>query len=269
MPFAVHSIADNYIASHANISTITHEEFLALYTQYKAATTKEEQTELQNIIVQSYLRYAIHIAKMYANRGLPLNDLINEATIGLIKALKKYSPDWNTRFTTYSKNWMKHYCRLAIAHQTRTVRLPIYIIRLMYKYGKAKEKLNETLGYTPSHQDVFEYCEFTNKEIEALKLALDKTTDSIDNIHNGNGRKYSDIIPDYRCKEGIDTVQEEEKKTRLDNMIKHLSDKEQKVIIHRKEGETLRDIAEKLGISFQRVAQIEKEAHSKIKKMYN
>lgn len=258
-----------YIPSHADISKLTHEQFLETFKAYKESEGTK-QIELQNKIVKSNIAFVIRTAKQYSNRGIPLSDLINEGCIGLIKALKKYSLNWNCKFTTYAENWIRHQCRITIANQTRIVRLPIYIIRLIYKFNKNKTKLSEMIGREASDEEVFDFCEFNEKDSQKLKLVLNRHTHSIDEkASSEDNGDYKDIIPDRKTTSTEQIMEEQDRKNKLQEAINKLSMKEKTVIIGRKQGETLEQVGNKLGVTRERARQLEIQAVSKLKKLLN
>jgi RNA polymerase primary sigma factor len=132
----------------------------------------EGDTEARDRMVRANLRLVVNIARVYTGKGLSLEDLIQEGNLGLLRAVEGFDPSMNTRFSTYACYWIKQSIRLALVTSARTIRLPVYMVGLLATWTRASARLQEELGHTPTQEEVARELTLPSKTLTIIKKAL-------------------------------------------------------------------------------------------------
>ncbi|MCM8779894.1 MAG: sigma-70 family RNA polymerase sigma factor [Candidatus Omnitrophica bacterium] len=255
-----------YLKDIRKAPLLTPEEEIELSKKVK----KGDKTAWQRMI-QANLRLVVSIAKKYAHLGVPLMDLIEEGNVGLMKAIKKFNPKRGFRFSTYAAWWIRQSISRAVSEQGKMIRVPAYMQELIGKWKKANEALTQKLKRAPNNKEIAKKMKVSEEVVERIIAWLATKTSSLDAPIGEEGESgVMDLIEDEKAVLPDAEIEHSLDKERIRALLDIMSPRE-KIVLDMRFGlndgktHTLAEVSKRLGVSRERVRQLEEAALKKIR----
>jgi RNA polymerase primary sigma factor len=235
------------------------------------ARAQRELDHAKAQMVQANLRFVMHMAQRYRNRGVPLLDLIQEGNLGLMRAVEQFEPHRGLKLITYARWWIRQALSRALSEQQRTIRLPSHVIERRHKLYAATSRLWTSQGRAPSARELSDALGWTPQEVDAILIAVQPIAQLQQPVTDG-GEALQECVEDGQAPQPDELVAEEQVRRGVRECLGHLTEREA-VIVRRHYGldayepQSLQDIGDRLGISRERVRQLEKQAFAKLRRL--
>lgn len=232
---------------------------------------KGDEAARKRMIV-SNLRLVVKISRRYINRGLALLDLIEEGNLGLIRAVEKFDPERGFRFSTYATWWIRQTIERAIMNQTRTIRLPIHVVKELNIYLRCARELSQKLDHEPTPEEIAAALDRPVEDVRKM-LKLNERITSVDMpVAGAPEKQLLDIIADEKELGPEGNLQESDMKQHLIRWLDELNPKQKEVLSRRfgllgYEPSTLEDVGREIGLTRERVRQIQVEALRRLREV--
>jgi RNA polymerase primary sigma factor len=260
-PAETPDLIPGYFAHIDKGNLLTHREEIDLSKRAKAGDKRARQR-----LIEKNLRLVISVAKKYRGMGLPFEDLIQEGNIGLMKAVEKFDPDRGWRFSTYATWWIRQAVQRAVADKGRTIRVPVHMGDKIRKMARAYNGLASEMEREPTDEEVAGRLEWPVEQVRDVKSAMpDATSFNQPLSSDADATEMGELIEDERASEVAGTVIGEMELGWLAGAVEQLPERHRYVLIKRyglgdEQTATLAQLSEELGISRERVRQVQREA---------
>lgn len=259
------SVLQTYLRDIRKIALLTADQEKEL-----ARRIRKGDQAARDHMVQANLRLVVNIAKNYTNRGMSLMDLVAEGNLGLIRAAEGFDPDAGTRFSTYGSWWIRQSIKRGLVSKVKTIRIPAYMVEMVTRFKHVSSQLADDLSREPTIEEIADAMDLAPKRIFAIKRAINTFTSMDNPVGDDSGHTIADLIEDPRSREPDSYVLDDQTKDTLYRGMTAISEREQLVLRLRyglDEGTpmTLKEIGGRIGLTRERIRQIENEA---LKKLY-
>lgn len=220
-------------------------------------------------MVRANLRLVVNIARGYTGKGLSLQDLIEEGNLGLLRAVEGFDPSMNTRFSTYASYWIKQSIKRALVNTAKTIRIPAYMVELLAKWRRATAQLQEALGRAPTQEEIARSLGLPKKKLNIIKKAIRIYNSAPQTEQTEAGWSLDEMLMDGNSRTPDNDMVEADDLHHVLDQLDRMDKREATVLRMRfglddEEPKTLKEIGESLGLTRERVRQIESEALGKL-----
>ena len=237
--------------------------------QQLAIRIGQGDTSARDRMVRANLRLVVNIARGYTGKGLGLQDLIEEGNLGLLRAVEGFDPAMGTRFSTYASYWIKQSIKRALINTAKTIRIPAYMVELLSKWRRATTRLSEELGRNPTPEEIARVLGLPRNKLPIIKKAIHIYNSTPQTDQPEAGWSLGEMVMDERIKNPEDEMLESDALRQVLGLLETMDSREATVLrmrfgLNDSEPHTLKEIGESLGLTRERVRQIETEALNKL-----
>lgn len=260
-------LIEQYYKDIRRAPLLTKEEEVDYARKFRNGDQKARQ-----IMIQSNLRLVVKIAKRYIKSGVPILDLIEEGNLGLIRAVEKFDPERGFRFSTYGAWWIQQTIERAIMNQSRTVRVPIHVVKRVNACLRTSRELTKSMDHEPTAAEIAEAMQRTPEEIEQM-LTFNERNISIDSpLSDGFDKALVDFLPDPQNEDPLEKYTQWDIQDNLERWLDELSPKLREIIVRRyglqgHDATTLDQTGVEIGLTRERVRQLQTEALKQLRKL--
>jgi RNA polymerase primary sigma factor len=225
-------------------------------------------------MITANLRLVVKIAQDYSNIGLSLLDLINEGNMGLMKAVERFDPSKGGKLSTYASWWIKQSIKRALANQSKTIRLPVHMVDRVTQIRRTTQQLSENLGREPTDDELAEEMKIPVARITHLKSVSKKPASLDSPINDEDGSSLGDVVPDAKSISPLENLQSKSLVGDVEKVLASLEPREADIIrlrfgLEGRDPKTLEEVGEQIGITRERVRQLQEQAIRQLRKNMN
>src|SRR5712672_3489534 len=255
-----------YLREIGQIPLLTPEQEIEL-----AAKIKKGDREARALMIRSNLRLVVKIAHDYANLGLPLLDLISEGNIGLMKAVERFDPAKGGKLSTYAAWWIKQSIKLALANQSKTIRLLVHLVDKISKMRRVSLQMSEELGREPTDDELGDEIGIASGKVSQLKTVSIRPASLDAPISDDDSTEFGEIVGDEEAQTPFELLRDKNLRNEVGGLLDVLDDRERKIIFSRfgldgGKPKTLEEVGKKFGVTRERIRQLQNVALAKLRR---
>lgn len=258
-----------YLGEIGKVPLLNREEEDALTRRVRRG-----DVQARELMIKANLRLVVKIAYDYADLGLPLLDLISEGNMGLMKAVDRYHPDRGAKFSSYASYWIRQCMLRGLCNQGRTIRIPAYLQTKLTEMRRAEVRMEEALGRVPSNFELAREVRLTSREVAHLRDVTSRPVSLDASLGESETESIADLIRDERAAGPDQQLEMESRLEALRGLLQRLEPRERLVLSRRfgldgSDDETLEVVGAGLGVTRERVRQIQEDAVEKLRRMFD
>ena len=255
-----------YLREIGRIPLLTPEEEIEL-----AARIKRGDRNARALMIKSNLRLVVTIGQDYANLGLPLPDVISEGNIGLMTAVDRFDPTKGAKLSTYASWWIRQAIKRALSNQAKTIRLPVHLGDKILKMRRVALQMSEELGRAPTDDELAEEIGIASEKISQLKTVSIRPASLDAPVSEDEPAQFGENVADEGAGTPFELLRDKDLQTEVGGLLEELDEREKKIISQRFGFEggkrrTLQEIGRRLGVSRERIRQLENIALTKLRR---
>lgn len=239
-----------------------------------ARKIQDGDRQARELMISANLRLVVTIARDYVNYGLPLLDLISEGNIGLMKAVEKFDLSKRAKLSTYAVWWIRQTIKRAISNQSKVVRLPVHLGDKISKIRRVALQMSQELGREPTDDELSVEIGLATEKVSDLRSAGIRPASLDAPINNESATEFGESVADEETRTPFEVLRDKDLRSKIDGLLKELDPREKKIISQRfgfggGERKTLQEVGDKLGVSRERIRQLENVALEKLRHALN